>query len=166
MEVQIINDTIQKFNNESFYKCGYYFQHKGKRLHRSVWEYHNGKITNGYHVHHKDENRSNNQIDNLRLIDGREHLSGHMSQPDRVAYSKESIKNAIVAASEWHHSAEGRKWHSKHAKEYWANAQYNTYTCDFCCADYKSKVVRHKGHHFCSSNCKASFRRRRIKNES
>ena len=89
----------------------------------------------------------------------------HMSEPENVEKSRISIKNAIAAAPEWHHSANGVKWHSDHAKEYWANAPLNTYECDFCGKTYQTKNVSHKGHHFCCNNCKASFRRRRLRNE-
>ena len=91
MEVQIISSTAQKFNGETYYLCGNYFQRKGKRLHREVWTYHNGDIPKGYHVHHIDHNRSNNSIDNLNLIKGTEHLHQHMEEPERKAQSRKSI---------------------------------------------------------------------------
>ena len=39
----------------------------GKRYlkHRYVWEQHNGKIPDGYEVHHRDLNTHNNDIFNL-----------------------------------------------------------------------------------------------------
>lgn len=40
MEVQKISSTAQRFNGVTYYLCGQYFQHRGKRLHRAVWEYH------------------------------------------------------------------------------------------------------------------------------
>lgn len=166
MEVQVISNTVQKFNGESFYLCGFYFQHKGKRLHRTVWEYHNGEIPAGYHIHHIDENRSNNQPDNLKLVEATAHLSEHMSKPERIAKSRENVHKAVEKAPEWHKSNAGYDWHSKHAKEYWANAPLNSYTCSFCGKEYQTKNVSHKGNHFCHQNCRAAFRRRRLRNES
>ena len=164
MEVQIISETVQKFNGESFYKCGNYFQHKGKRLHRAVWEYHNGSIPVGYHVHHIDENRSNNDISNLSLVLGSEHLRNHMLEDVRREKSRESVKLAIAEAPMWHHSKEGKEWHSKHSKEYWENAPIQTYKCSFCGKVYQTKNVRYKGNHFCHPNCKAAYRRMRVRN--
>ena len=63
--VTVIDATKQAFNGEVFYLCGGYFQHKGKRLHRAVWEYFHGPIPKGYHIHHMDGNRANNNIENL-----------------------------------------------------------------------------------------------------
>ncbi|MBJ2270846.1 HNH endonuclease [Pseudomonas sp. MF6772] len=49
---------------------GYWnFTYKGKALaaHRIVWELHNGPIPAGWLVDHKDRNKLNNRIENLRL---------------------------------------------------------------------------------------------------
>lgn len=165
MEVQVISNTVQKFNGESFYLCGNYFQHKGKRLHRAVWEFHNGEIPEGYHVHHEDGDRSNNQISNLMLMKSSDHLSEHMRRPERVEKSRQDIMNAIPKAAEWHGSEEGAQWHSQHAREYWGNAPLLTYTCSFCGKEYQTKNVSHKGNHFCGQNCRSAFRRRRLRNE-
>lgn len=51
-------------------KKGYYKTSIDKRfylIHRIVWEMHNGEIPEGLMVDHKDRNKTNNCIDNLRL---------------------------------------------------------------------------------------------------
>ena len=45
--------------------------------HRLVWERHFGPIPEGMVLHHKDENRLNNDISNLELIDHRTHRRLH-----------------------------------------------------------------------------------------
>lgn len=160
MEVQVISKTVQKFNGESFYLCGSYFQHKGKRLHRAVWEYHNGTIPKGYHIHHKDANRSNNDISNLELVYASDHSSNHMKDPKRKEMARESVKKAIAAAPEWHKSNEGRQWHSEHAKEAWEGRALSTYICDHCGKTFQTKLVYGShSNHFCSNNCKSAYRR-------
>lgn len=167
MEVQIISSTAQKFNGETYYLCGNYFQRKGKRLHREVWTYHNGDIPKGYHVHHIDHNRSNNSIYNLNLIKGTEHLHQHMEEPERKAQSRKSIDIARKAANEWHGSEDGFKFHSALAKEYWRNAPMLKYVCDFCGKEFETRHVYGEGqHHFCHPNCKAKYRTRRLRCES
>ena len=166
MEVQVISKTVQKFNGESFYLCGNYFQHKGKRLHRTVWEYHNGEIPQGYHIHHKDGDRSHNDIANLELINGPEHLSQHLSMDKRKDHSRETIKIARAKASEWHGSEEGKVWHSKRGKENWENRTVQTYTCSFCGNKFQTKhIYSEDSNHFCHPNCKAAYRRRRLRGE-
>ncbi len=47
----------------------------GKRsyIHRDVYEYYFGEIPDGYDVHHKDGDRSNNDIGNLEIYTKSEH---------------------------------------------------------------------------------------------
>ncbi|MDR2874289.1 MAG: HNH endonuclease [Methanobrevibacter sp.] len=42
--------------------------YKNKKLHRLIWEEVNGPIPKGYFIHHKDENRMNNDIENLEIM--------------------------------------------------------------------------------------------------
>lgn len=67
---------------------GYYGKTSGKRtlLHRDVWELHNGKIPDGYDIHHKDEDKTNNALHNLECLPKAEHTrkySPHNNQYTR-----------------------------------------------------------------------------------
>ena len=160
MKVRIISPTIQEFNGERFYLCGNYFQHRGKRLHIAVWEYHNGSVLKGYHVHHIDENRSNNQIENLCLMPAGMHSSFHQNSESRREYQRKHIKDMRELASEWHRSEEGRQWHKAHAKQAWEDAETIRYVCTECGKEFESR--HHYGpeeNRFCSNSCKAAFRR-------
>lgn len=167
MEVQRISNTVQKFNGESYYRCGEYFQRKGRRLHRTVWEYHNGKIPEGYHVHHTDEDKTNNSIENLELLAGHDHLSMHMSTPERKEKSAQSIEVARAAASKWHGSEEGLVFHSQLGKQNWEKREARKYICSFCGKEFYSKrIYPEDSNHFCHQNCKAKYRTRRLRSES
>src|SRR5579862_1948738 len=48
------------------------------RAHQWVWINTHGPIPKKCHIHHKDEDKSNNSIDNLQLIHGKQHASHHM----------------------------------------------------------------------------------------
>lgn len=157
--VNVLSDTQQEFNGVTYYLCGNYYQHKGKRLHRAVWEAYNGEIPEGYHIHHIDEDRHNNQIENLALMPGLDHMRHHAQEESRRENGKKAIILAVQRAPAWHRSEAGAAWHSEHAKAYWANAPQNTYICDLCGKEYKSTAVRHTGHHFCGQNCRAKFGR-------
>lgn len=45
--------------------------------HRYVWFEHHGAVPDGFEVHHKDEDRSHNDISNLELLTEAEHLAHH-----------------------------------------------------------------------------------------
>lgn len=167
METKILTDKMQEFNGVHYYLCGNYFQKNGARLHRVVWEYHYGTIPKGYHVHHKDENRANNNIENLELLEAHQHQRHHGSIEKNKEIYRQNVKKAIAAAPEWHKSEEGRKWHSEHSKEQWKKMEYKTYSCSFCGKEFQSKRNFAEGtNHFCHPNCKAANLRRRRKLES
>lgn len=113
---------MQEFNGIKFYetKQGYLMSSKGVKMHRYVWQFYNGEIPKGYQIHHIDENKSNNTIENLALVNPKEHIREHMKlHPERVDKWKENIEtNARPKACEWHKSEEAKKWH----KEHWKNS--------------------------------------------
>lgn len=131
-------------------------------LHRVVWEDNNGKIPDGYQVHHKDHNRDNNSIENLELMSQAEHMRMHTLE--RIASGDIDVEKATKriheAAREWHKSAEGRAWHSVHAKECakkWAKV---TKKCQVCGKEYEVVSISAKKSKFCSNNCKSAWRRK------
>lgn len=54
---------------------GYFAATTGDRMqmHRYVWEKYNGKIPDGYDIHHIDHDRSNNDISNLEMYTKSDH---------------------------------------------------------------------------------------------
>lgn len=160
MKVKVISPTIQEFDGERFYLCGNYFQHRGKRLHIAVWEYHNGDIPKRYHVHHIDENKTNNQIENLCLMPASIHRSFHSHEEKLRQHQQKQIKIMRELAVEWHRSEEGRKWHREHGKKIWEDAEPIKYICTECGKEFKS-LHRYgpDDNHFCSNSCKSAFRR-------
>lgn len=50
---------------------------KWKKLHHFVWENAGGEIPLGMYLHHKDGNRINNKLSNLKLISPSEHSKIH-----------------------------------------------------------------------------------------
>ena len=96
-----------------------YFARAKHRLHRDVWEYHNGPIPEDMHVHHIDGNTANNAIENLECITRDTHWDQHREEHSKRGRSEEQLKHleAIRSkASEWHRSEEGRAWHREHAQ--------------------------------------------------
>lgn len=160
MDVIVISDTIQEFNGERYYLCGKYFQKKGKRLHRVVWEYHNGPIPKGSHVHHKDEDRHNNQPSNLELLLSGKHLELHANSPEHLEYAKNHMLNVMIPkAVEWHKSEEGLAWHKEHGKQSFDKiAKEREHVCTQCGTKFKNKTIQSETK-FCSNKCKSKYRR-------
>lgn len=163
MEIIVHSTTKQEFNGVMYYLCGFYFQRNGKRLHREVWKYYNGKIPKGMHIHHKDGNRFNNQISNLELQTPKGHVQEHFKRKERLQNAQKNMREHVIpAAALWHATEEGKKWHSKQAKEVWRKRNYISYHCTYCEKEYKTKHIYGKGqHHFCSSNCRAAYGRKK-----
>lgn len=153
------------FNNLKFTKddkTGYYLNSSlRKRLHRYVWEYHNGEIPKGWHIHHIDGNKDNNDISNLQLIDEHKHTEYHSNIQAKLHYEKmvENLKiNVRPKASEWHRSEAGRKWHSLHGIEIAKNVSKREYVCQQCGTKYSRKPFGVGK--FCSNACKSAYRRK------
>lgn len=94
--------TIREFNGERFYlKSSGHYRNPHSALHRRVWEAYNGPIPAGMHVHHIDHDPSNNEIENLALMQPSAHHSLHNADPallpeqlDRIAYARQ-VGNTI-----------------------------------------------------------------------
>lgn len=173
MQVEYLeNGDLAVFNGRKYRRdkhTGYYLNsvHR-ERLHRAVWQYHFGSIPEGYHIHHIDGDKANNEIDNLALIHGSNHCAYHTMKYATANYSKviENLKkNATPKAAEWHKSEEGRQWHSEHAKAIIANRKPKNFSCLNCGKDFSKKSMRSSK--FCSNACKSAYRRKsRVDNET
>lgn len=162
-------DKHQYFNGKMFTRdedTGYYLCSSKsmdggrKRMHVYVWEYYNGSVPDGYHVHHKDEDKNNNDISNLELKIAAEHLAFHAKEKAKRNHSKviQNLKeNASPKAKEWHSSNEGREWHKNHYEKMKDKLhQKQTFQCIVCGKEFESTQVNSK---FCSNNCKSKYRR-------
>lgn len=140
-----------------------YFKSKGRYLHRALWEYYNGIIPEGYHIHHIDGNTLNNNIYNLEAINSADHLSYHA---DKNGINQSFIKKVEAHrkhlhkyAASWHSSEEGITWHREHAKEtIMQSFAYRRAKCEQCGDLFEYESVRDNGK-FCSNKCKSKWRR-------
>ena len=141
--IKIVSDTVQEFLGVRYYLCDRYFQHKGRRLHRVVWEAYRGEIPKGYHVHHHDGNTSNNRVGNLRLVTPQEHRRIHGPTPGSGFTDEIRAKVA-----RWHSSDEGREWHRKQWAEKCgpALAKKHRRRCEQCVGSYWTTT---RGGKFC-----------------
>ena len=113
---------------QNYYRC-----RKDKKtvyLHRAVWSEVYGPIPDNFVVHHKDENTSNNSVENLEVLSRKEHTRLHTSM----------------------HVPEWRKKHltSKIYLDKWARTGTKMFTCLQCLRqfDSRSRVIPR----FCNNN--------------
>ena len=146
-------------------RTGYYLHtvgggKTGKRLHVYVWEKHHGEAPKGFAIHHIDNDKRNNEIENLECMSKSSHAKLHASEWDeerRERQRKIFEEKAGPAASRWHKSEEGRKWHSEHAREQAERRKPKTYTCEWCGKEFTSTAIQKC--RFCSGKCSSAFRR-------
>lgn len=143
-------------------RTGYYLNRKNQvRLHRYVWEKYNGPISPGFHVHHIDCNKRNNNIENLAIIEKGEHerLHGSMLTEEQKQKLRDNLmEKAVPKASKWHSSKDGQEWHRQHYEKM-KDALYakTIKICEYCGKEYET--INHGNNRFCSNNCRAARRR-------
>lgn len=157
---------IQYFNGIRFTQSndGEYFNNSTihKSMHRYVWEYYNGSIPKGYEVHHKDFDKSNNDISNLQLLKESEHkkLHGELLTKEQREWRRNNLnENARPKAIEWHKSKIGKAWH----KEQVNIRKDNRSEVHGICLQCKKEFIgyNNQGHtkKFCSGACAQKYRR-------
>lgn len=159
------NGDLACFDGLSFRldkRTGYYLNAKThKRLHMYVWEYYNGKVPDGYHVHHLDFDKSHNGIENLVILSQKDHLSLHgnaWSEERKEKQREMLIEKAVPKASQWHKSEAGKEWHKQHYEKMKDRLHATQkFTCEFCGNEFESKK---SGAKFCSNKCRAAARRK------
>lgn len=146
---------------KKFYRdnsTGYWISTSKKKIraHVWVWQNHFGKVPKGYHIHHKNEDKSDNQIENLSLISASEHTSMHMQDPERRKKASEMANQYRHLTKEWHASEEGKAWHKAHGILTWICRKPIKVICDVCLLKFETKTYHMR---FCSNKCKSQFRR-------
>jgi hypothetical protein len=128
-------------------------------LHRARWEHYRGPIPEGFDVHHKDGDGTNNKLANLELVERREHARQHTLARIARGELKPPSDLARARAAAWHASPEGLAWHSINGKRAWKNRVWHPLECQECGKAFKSPYPNKTK--FCHLNCKmAAFRRR------
>lgn len=162
--VRIISETIQEFMGIRYYRSGKYFSNSAKkenrRIHTAVWVEYNGEVGDGFQVHHKDKDRTHNQIENLERLKTFRHQSGHgMEQRERAA---EMGREHQHRTKEWHGSDAGKEWHKQQYERTKNNLrQTHEAACSECGKVFQAESsVKNSLVKFCSKACKAVYRRK------
>lgn len=157
--VQEVDGIRFYFKPEGYYKADH-AKYGGITMHRYVWERHHGGIPSGFHVHHIDGDKANNEISNLEVLSASEHSTHHGGTNKWVGSeaNKKQLASINHKAKAWHSSPEGIEWHKKNGKAAWEKRVLYAKNCIECGAEYETPYpTRAK---YCSNNCKAKANRR------
>lgn len=162
-----MSEKFQWYNGIKFTrdeKTGYYLNSTLRiRMHRFVWVCNNGDIPEGYDVHHKDHDKSNNDISNLELLTKKEHKQKHyeeLSEEEKQWFVDNMNNKARPAAIKWHKSDAGKAWHSKMVKQAWRDGRLgkkSKFICEVCGKEFEQ--IYKPGHKFCSGACSQKWLR-------
>jgi hypothetical protein len=150
----------QEFNAKRYhlYKNEKYYSRGRRRLHIVVYEFFNGKVEKGFHVHHIDEDRSNNHISNLEKLQSKKHQSHHMQKADKDML-RARMAHASSFAPEWHRSPDGIAWHRANSFKF----RPITKKCIECGSEFtRNGTSENNNYKFCSTRCKQRNRFKRL----
>jgi hypothetical protein len=161
------NGKFAYFNNNRYCKderTGYYRCSKTRtNLHRDIYKFHKGEISNEYSVHHVDHDKSNNSIENLCSMERNKHMQLHNEEKSKnEEWLKKARKNldenVRPKANIWHGSEEGRKWHKEHYEKFKHKFYVlQKYKCEYCETEFETYKSNNR---FCSNKCKSAWRRK------
>lgn len=127
-------------------------------LHQFVYETEYGSIPQGYDVHHKDEDKSNNRPDNLELLSRKEHQEEHYEQ---------NVKNGHVLSKYVEENFEEVQALAKLGKEgkYVGRAKRKKLPnkpilCAHCGEEFVPHKKARKDTKFCSTSCSGKWHKR------
>lgn len=142
-------------------KSGYWQNTRTReRLHRFVWRHYFGDIPKGFHIHHIDGDKSNNDISNLALLSPQAHLKLHAEarSPETLQRIRDNCDRIRPLTKAWHASKAGFEWHKAHYEQMKDKLHKpREYTCLNCGKTFISTKV---GSKFCCNNCKSKNRRK------
>lgn len=145
--------SAKQSNHRRYYCTHSAWKSNPRTLHRDIWEFHNGTIPAGHHIHHADGDFNNNEISNLvclssaaHQVEHRQERSERASTPKHLAH----LANIRDLTKKWHKSPEGREWHRQHALNS-IRKDLPEKPCSICGTMFKPKITRAA---MCSDECK------------
>lgn|SRR6185436_10611732 len=155
----IILDPIAQYWDGGLYRTwpsSPYFTRGGKHLHLRVWREVYGSIPKDCHIHHKNDNKMDNCIENLECMPSGEHRALTIARRRARGYKSKFNQLARDKAAAWHGSEAGRLWHSRHAKRSkgWEKWRREDRACAHCGKIF-SCLIRKNGRpqKFCTHVC-------------
>lgn len=158
MDPTIVTPTRQDFGGVRYYLCGRYYQHKGQRLHRAVWEHHHGPIPEGMHVHHRNHDRADNRLVNLELKSAGEHAAHHNRE---LTPARQAALQAVAPALRAGNARLTPEQRAAAAATGWGGVARHTVTCSVCSVEFTTPFPTRA--RYCGGTCRARARRARLR---
>ena len=140
-------------NHRRYYTSHDKWKSTPRTLHRDVWEFHNGPIPPGHHIHHADGNACNNAPETLICLSSAAHQVEHRAERSARAKTPEQLallERIRPLASAWHSTEEGRA-HARRNAFLSICKDFPEQPCLICGTMYKPKINRPG---MCSPECK------------
>lgn len=159
----VVLDPLTQYFNGKLYRLWpgeRYHGQSGKRLHRAAWESAFGPIPRGCHIHHRDEDTTNNRLSNLECLPPSEHLAkpskNRRSPPKGVDPFSDDYRRLAL---QFNQSEAGRLWHKRNSErmQNWKKWKREPRICGHCEQTYQA-VIRKNGHPqiYCSALCRVA----------
>ena len=125
-------------------KSGYYqsttsINGKRKWLHREIYERENGEIKDKYEVHHKDENKDNNEPSNLEILSPEDHQLMHAG-----------------GKKHWHNREQRREYERQKRANNREQRNKNR-ICTYCNCKFEINDKAKNETKFCSESCRGKY---------
>lgn len=130
-------DSCIEWGGHRWHKKGSGYYMRTVRLHQAIWERANGSVPAGFHLHHKNEDKTDNRLENLELLSHADHNRMHIHRMH--AHQEKAVVNsqAVLRRNE-------------------AERLKRALVCVVCGGTFHSKSKRPT--RFCSSACVESAR--------
>lgn len=157
-KIEIIDETHQKFNGVMFYQSGRGHFFANLFLHRAVYAYCKEEIIEGYHIHHIDENKANNAVENLQMLTNSEHHKKH----DPTGNLKLKKFTCKVCGKEYESFSTGRNCFCSYEcrrKDFDSRHTTIKRNCKLCGKEF---ITRLKTQIYCSRKCADISRKKKV----
>lgn len=93
--LDLVKRKIKCYGHTFFWNKDGYYRNGQTTLHRYKYEKRYGVIFPGFHLHHKDGNKYNNNLNNLIMLTFREHIELHKAMRREKLFEKQMVLNFV-----------------------------------------------------------------------